>query len=114
MLQNTEHIFIGGGRDNKIINNVMYNAEVRSIYMDSRGIGHHGDPALHQRLNASIIILPAKHPKFYHGITQGNHVTLNNNPNGQWWLKSLDKIIILLIWLTNLSKIQTRPSLSYA
>lgn len=53
LFQNTVHVSIGGGRYNEIINNVMYNARLRSIEFDSRGLGHYSDSGLLNKLHVS-------------------------------------------------------------
>ncbi|XP_060569895.1 uncharacterized protein LOC132728289 [Ruditapes philippinarum] len=83
---NTEDIFIGGGRDNEIVNNVMYNAEIRSIYVDYRGLNHHGDPDLHKRLDAmpyNSSLWSLRYPKLANilsknaSLPEGNQISRN-------------------------------------
>ncbi|XP_060569893.1 uncharacterized protein LOC132728287 [Ruditapes philippinarum] len=49
---NTLHVFIGGGRNNNVENNVMYNAEIGSIDVDERGVHHYADADLLRKLHA--------------------------------------------------------------
>ena len=50
--QNEVHVNIGGGRDNTLTNNIMYNATKSSMQVDGRGVtGHSNDNTLIKRLH---------------------------------------------------------------
>ena len=48
--QNQVHVNIGGGRDNLIENNIMYNATSFSMQVDGRGVKHDHDTDLLRKL----------------------------------------------------------------
>ena len=57
-IQNQVHANIGGGRDNIIENNVMYNATLYSIQVDGRGVGHRNDKDLYNHLKVFDLFNP--------------------------------------------------------
>jgi hypothetical protein len=56
LFKNTLHVFIGGGRNNNVENNVMYNAEIGSIDVDERGVHHYADADLLRKLHVMLRI----------------------------------------------------------
>lgn len=48
-------MYIGGGRYNEIINNVMYNATAINIHVDGRGMNYGSDTRMLQKLHVSNV-----------------------------------------------------------
>ena len=60
LFQNQVHANIGGGRDNIIENNIMYNATSWSMQFDERGTTHRFDADLYRALKVLWFIFSIK------------------------------------------------------